>query len=88
MRIFFLAAFVVGAAASVAMVPTSVAARDFPFCIKGDNYGSALGDCSFDTYAQCLATASGRLAFCDANPYYGYPNRPNLVYPKQRHRHH
>lgn len=45
-------------------------ARDYPFCIKGCDYGAGRGDCSFSSYQQCQATASGRLAYCDANPYY------------------
>ncbi len=55
-------------------------ARDYPYCIKGCDYGSGLGDCSFATYQQCQATASGRLAYCGANPYFSrnadpLPNR-------------
>jgi hypothetical protein len=46
------------------------AARDFPYCIKGCDYGSGIGDCSFTTYQQCQASASGRLAYCAANPYF------------------
>jgi hypothetical protein len=48
----------------------SAAARDFPFCIKGCDFGGSHGDCRFTSYQQCQATASGRLAYCDANPYY------------------
>jgi hypothetical protein len=46
------------------------AAQDYPFCIKGCDYNNALGDCSFTSLAQCQATASGRPAYCAANPYY------------------
>lgn len=42
---------------------------NFPFCISGDNYGG-IGDCSFTSFAQCQATASGRAASCASNPYY------------------
>ena len=31
--------------------------------------GGGFGDCSFSTYQQCQATASGRDATCAANPY-------------------
>jgi hypothetical protein len=82
MRNLFLAAVAAGTVASVGMTPLPVQARDYPFCIKGDNYDSPVGDCSFDTYEQCLATASGRRAYCDANPFYAYPNRG---YPKTPH---
>jgi hypothetical protein len=46
------------------------AARDYPFCIKGCDFGAGRGDCSFTSYQQCQATASGRDATCDANPYF------------------
>ena len=53
-----------------ALAPMTVEAREFPFCIKGCDYGGAHGDCSFTSYQQCQATASGRLAYCDVNPYF------------------
>jgi hypothetical protein len=46
------------------------AARDYPFCIKGCDFGSGRGDCSFSSYQQCQATASGRDAYCAENPYF------------------
>jgi hypothetical protein len=46
------------------------AARDYPFCIKGCDFGSGRGDCSFSTYQQCQASASGRDAWCAENPYF------------------
>ncbi|HYI30528.1 MAG TPA: DUF3551 domain-containing protein [Bradyrhizobium sp.] len=46
------------------------AAQDYPFCIKGCDFGAGPGDCIFSTYQQCLAAASGRVATCDANPYF------------------
>ncbi len=88
MRKLFLAAVAVGTLASIGMTPSPVRARDYPFCIRGDDYGSALGDCSFDTYQQCLATASGRYDYCDTNPYYVQPARPGPVDPNKRHRRH
>ena len=89
MRHLLLAAAALGTVALVGAAPTPALARDYPFCIKGDFYDSAIGDCSFDTYQQCLATASGRRAYCDANPfYYVYPRRPDFVHLKKRHRHH
>jgi hypothetical protein len=58
--------------ACVATVASALpaAAQEFPFCIKGCDFASGRGDCSFSSYAQCQATASGRDAYCDANPYY------------------
>ena len=54
--------------ASMGVLPA--ASRDYPFCIKGCDYGAGLGDCSFSSYQQCQATASGRDATCEANPYF------------------
>jgi hypothetical protein len=48
----------------------SAASGNFPFCIQGCDFGGGLGDCSFSSYAQCQATASGRDASCAANPYF------------------
>lgn len=71
MRSAFFAALVLGAAAALSNAPAQAGER--AFCIKGQGIGSAHGDCSFDTYEQCLATASGRYNYCDANPFYqGY----------------
>jgi hypothetical protein len=52
------------------------AARDFPFCIKGCDFGGSLGDCSFSSYQQCQAAASGRDVYCDANPYFSAKAEP------------
>jgi hypothetical protein len=41
-----------------------------PFCIKGCDFGGGAGDCSFSSYQQCQATASGRVATCAPNPYF------------------
>jgi len=87
MRHLLLAAVALGAVASIAMMPSVAHARDYPFCIKGADYDSAIGDCSFDTYDQCLAAASGRRAYCDANPFFVYPRRPDFVPPRKHQRH-
>ena len=62
-------AFVAAGAVSAAFAMPA-AAREFPYCIKGCDFGAGAGDCSFSTLAQCQATASGRDASCAANPYF------------------
>jgi hypothetical protein len=67
----------VGALDSVAIATTQ-----YPFCIRGCDFGAGRGDCSFVSYQQCQATASGRDAWCDANPYYhgdAQPGRHNYT---------
>jgi Protein of unknown function (DUF3551) len=68
MRWAFWALMVCCAASTMGALPA--AARDFPFCIKGCDFGAGRGDCSFSSYQQCQATAAGRDAYCDANPYF------------------
>jgi hypothetical protein len=85
-------ALAVGVVAAIGLAPEAAQARDYPFCIKGGSYATPVGDCAFDTYQQCLATASGRKAYCDVNPYWPhaetlvlYPETPS-AYPGKRHR--
>jgi len=42
-------------------------ARDYPWCVRSSTYDGA-GDCMYQTYAQCQASASGRAASCYVNP--------------------
>jgi len=50
-------------------LPADAVGTRYPFCIQGDEY-PALSNCTFTSYEQCLATASGRKLWCIANPYY------------------
>jgi hypothetical protein len=43
------------------------AAIDYPWCVQGREVGYP-GDCSYTTYQQCQASASGRYAYCAQNP--------------------
>ena len=40
-----------------------------PLLLQGDEY-PGLSACTFDTYEQRVATASGRKVYCIANPYF------------------
>jgi uncharacterized protein DUF3551 len=66
MRTFFLA--LATSATIFATGVTPVAAGEYRYCLQGDDYAGA-GDCGFSSYQQCQATASGRTAHCEANPY-------------------
>jgi hypothetical protein len=57
-----------GAACATSAAPA--VAGGMAFCIKGCDFGGGAGDCSFSSYQQCVATASGRDATCAANPYF------------------
>ena len=51
-------ALMAAGAVSAAFAMPAVA-REFPYCIKGCDFGAGAGDCSFSSLAQCQATASG-----------------------------
>src|ERR1700749_1977069 len=56
------------AVAGVASVATSApaAAQADAWCVQGRDTGIP-GDCSYSSYAQCMASASGRAAYCGVN---------------------
>lgn len=72
MKPVLLAFLALAASATIDIAP--VAARDYPYCLVGRDF-AGFGDCKFDTYAQCQASASGREATCAANPFPGYFDR-------------
>jgi hypothetical protein len=54
---------------------TPAEARDYRFCLQSPEVGIP-GDCSYSTYAQCMASASGRYAYCNINPRVAFSERP------------
>ena len=50
-------------------------ARDYPYCLTSPGYGYP-GECSYSTYEQCRASASGRRADCIINPRTAFGPRP------------
>jgi hypothetical protein len=63
--IAMLALLAAGAAAIAGS--TSPVSYDYPWCLYGGELGYS-GDCSYETRAQCLASASGRsILSCDVN---------------------
>lgn len=76
---------IVGALIASAPAPAQTFDPRYPVCMhvySGANGGGGEWyDCSFTSLPQCRATASGRSASCDLNPYY-----PINVPPRPRHR--
>ena len=66
-----LSAVIVAVAANVS--PAS--AGDYPWCAQGGEYDYP-GECAYTTYAQCLASVSGRLLYCGPNPRVAYGQAP------------
>ncbi|MFB6447782.1 DUF3551 domain-containing protein [Bradyrhizobium tunisiense] len=73
-------------AALLALTPSHAQTYDpsYPVCMHVYSGRGGLNwyDCSFISMPQCRATASGRAATCDLNPYY----RSNAPSQRQRHR--
>ena len=72
MRKVILAVLAASGLAALGAAPAEAVGTRYPFCLQGDEY-PALSYCTFTSYEQCQATASGRFLTCIANPYYiGY----------------
>jgi hypothetical protein len=68
MRSAMLAILALSAATVAAMAASSpAAAYDYPYCLQGRGIGIP-GDCSYSSYGQCMASASGRALYCNVNP--------------------
>jgi hypothetical protein len=89
MRNVVLALLAGGGLAVAGSAPAEAVGTRYPYCLQGSEY-PGLSNCSFTSYAQCQATASGRLLYCVENPYYnpggdprGYRggDRARSVYP-------
>jgi hypothetical protein len=72
--IFAAAAIAVVSGAVVGAAPPARAQND-TYCLSGRNEGSP-GDCSYSTYAQCQASASGRDGTCGINPRAAFARQP------------
>jgi hypothetical protein len=84
----FSLAFATFAFISGPITPARAFGTHHAFCLTGDEW-PGLSNCTFDTYAQCQASSSGRPLTCIANPYfagesddpYAYQNRPRVQAP-------
>jgi hypothetical protein len=63
----------------------------YPVCMKvysGPMGGGEWIDCSYTSLPQCHATASGRAAMCEINPYFAYAQIPPAEAYRRRYRSH
>jgi hypothetical protein len=91
MRILALSALaLVFVSGSAMLTPADAQAYDprYPVCMKlfgGGRFGEgAWIDCSFTSLEQCRASASGRAAMCDPNPYFAPPPAPRRAHRRHR----
>jgi hypothetical protein len=87
MRNMVLASLAACGVAMVGAAPAEAVGTRYPFCLQG-NDSPGLSNCTFTSYQQCQASASGRFLYCVQNPYYnaGDPRgdrgpRSRSVYP-------
>jgi Protein of unknown function (DUF3551) len=69
MRRMFLALLLASGIAAVGVQPSGAVGTRYPFCIQGEEQ-PGLSNCSFTSYEQCQASASGRRLYCISNPFY------------------
>jgi hypothetical protein len=65
---------------TLASLPAS--AQPGKYCLRGFNHGYP-GDCSYNSYAECKATASGMVEECVVNPMYSHARDRNVSAPRQ-----
>jgi hypothetical protein len=67
----------------LALTSGPAAARDYPYCIQGGGWGVP-GDCSYRSYGECQASASGRLVYCSVNPRFAFNQQSRRPRPYPR----
>ena len=75
MRNIVLALMAAGGLAAAALTPAEAVGSRYPFCLQG-NDSPGLSNCTFTSYQQCQASASGRFLYCVANPFYAGGGEP------------
>jgi hypothetical protein len=83
MRNVILAVLAVGGLAIAGTAPAEAVGTRHPFCIQG-NDSPGLSGCTFNSYEQCQATASGRFLYCIANPYFAGGGDPRAYRDRGR----
>jgi hypothetical protein len=63
-------------------IPRSVTVATPPdlYCLQGVIWGYP-GNCQFSTYDQCMASASGTVAYCDVNPQHLFAEQRRGYWP-------
>jgi Protein of unknown function (DUF3551) len=75
MRNAVMALLAVGGLAMIGTAPAEAVGSRYPFCLQGHD-SPGLSNCTFTSYQQCQATASGRFLYCIENPFYNAGGDP------------
>jgi hypothetical protein len=84
MRYVVLALLAAGGLAMVGTAPAEAVGTRYPFCIQGYEY-PGLSNCTYTSYEQCQATASGRFLYCVENPFYNRGGPDPRAYSGRQH---
>jgi hypothetical protein len=86
MRILALAVLAAGALLSAAPASAQTYDPSYPVCLHVWSRGATYYECRYSSLGQCNASASGRAAQCEVNPYYAnaYEGRPVRRYRQYR----
>jgi hypothetical protein len=85
MRVLNLTMLAAGALAASSSAHAQTYSPDYPVCLHV--YGPATHiECAFTSLPQCDASASGRAAQCEVNPYLAYAE-PMKSFSRERHHH-
>ena len=76
MRIPALAILAIGVVSAAAPARAQTYDPDYPVCMHVVALGISYEDCSYYTMDQCRASAAGRAAQCNVNPYYAGAREP------------
>lgn len=69
MRHLILTVLAANGIACLGAAPAEAVGTRYPFCIQGSEQ-PGLSNCTFVSYEQCQATASGRRLYCIPNPFF------------------
>jgi Protein of unknown function (DUF3551) len=89
MRVLALLTLAIGTLAAAAPVGAQNYDPDYPVCLHVFGRGAIYYECAYTSRAQCNASASGRSAECEINPYFATDSYSSLsARPHRRHHHH
>jgi hypothetical protein len=90
-KMMLMATALAGAVIASAAGTVPAAAHDYPWCVQGRGVGYP-GECNYQSFDQCRASAAGRNVGCGINPMVAFARRGEPAYvdvppaaPRARH---
>jgi Protein of unknown function (DUF3551) len=75
MRAILLGFGILAVMAAAQVQSASAATAPRPWCVRDGSFGRGSWDCTYHTFQQCLASASGNGGSCEQNPNYRGPQK-------------